>query len=30
MAAEAKAKLGVPPERVLAELGYQPTDPGIT
>jgi len=28
-AAEAKAKLGVPPERVLAELGYAPTDPGI-
>jgi hypothetical protein len=30
MAAEAKAKLGVPAERVLAELGYLPTDPGIT
>lgn len=30
MAAEAKAKLGVPPQRVLAELGYQPTDPGIS
>jgi hypothetical protein len=29
-AAEAKAKLGVPPERVLAELGYAPTDPGIS
>jgi hypothetical protein len=29
MAAEAKARLGVPAERVLAELGYQPTDPGI-
>lgn len=29
IAAEAKAKLGVPPARVLAELGYAPTDPGI-
>ena len=29
MAAEAKARLGVPPARVLAELGYAPTDPGI-
>ncbi len=29
MAAEAKARLGVPPQRVLAELGYAPTDPGI-
>lgn len=29
-AAEAKAKLGVPPVRVLAELGYAPTDPGIS
>jgi Phage portal protein, SPP1 Gp6-like len=29
MAAEAKSRLGVPAERVLAELGYQPTDPGI-
>jgi hypothetical protein len=29
MAAEAKARLGVPPERLLAELGYAPTDPGI-
>ncbi len=29
LAAEAKAKLGVPPARVLAELGYAPTDPGI-
>jgi hypothetical protein len=30
MAAEVKTKLGVPPERVLAELGYAPTDPGIS
>jgi hypothetical protein len=30
MAAEAKQKLGVPTERILAELGYLPTDPGIS
>lgn len=29
-AAEAKVRLGVPKDRVLAELGYAPTDPGIT
>jgi len=29
-AAEAKVRLGVPVERVLAELGYAPTDPGVT
>lgn len=29
-AARAKQELGVPPERVLAELGYAPADPGIT
>jgi len=29
-AAEAKLRLGVPKDRVLAELGYAPTDPGIT
>lgn len=29
-AARAKQDLGVPPERVLAELGYAPADPGIT
>jgi hypothetical protein len=28
-AAEAKARLGVPRERILAELGYSPTDPGV-
>lgn len=28
-AARAKTELGVPNERVLAELGYAPTDPGI-
>ncbi|MCC6660859.1 MAG: phage portal protein [Phycisphaerales bacterium] len=28
-AARAKADLGVPRERVLAELGYPPTDPGV-
>jgi len=30
LAAESKLKLGVPRERVLAELGYSPTDPGVT
>ncbi len=29
VAAEAKARLGVPHERVLAELGYSPNDPGV-
>lgn len=29
-AAEAKVRLGVPQERVLSELGYAPTDPGVT
>lgn len=29
IAAEAKARLGVPRDRVLAELGYAPTDPGV-
>lgn len=29
-AARAKQELGVPAERVLAELGYAPADPGIT
>lgn len=29
-AARAKRELGVPEERVLAELGYAPSDPGIT
>jgi len=29
-AARAKVDLGVPSERVLAELGYPPTDPGVT
>lgn len=28
-AAEAKARLGVPRERILEELGYAPTDPGV-
>jgi hypothetical protein len=27
---EAKAKLGAPRERLLAELGYAPSDPGVT
>lgn len=27
--AEAKARLGVSHERVLAELGYSPNDPGV-
>jgi hypothetical protein len=29
-AATARANLGVPRERILAELGYAPTDPGLT
>lgn len=29
-AAESKVRLGVPRDRVLAELGYAPADPGIT
>ncbi len=29
-AAKAKLELGVPRERVLAELGYTPSDPGVT
>ena len=29
-AAEAKVRLGVSKDRILAELGYAPTDPGIT
>jgi hypothetical protein len=29
-AASIKQDLGVPDERLLAELGYQPTDPGVT
>lgn len=30
LAARRKLELGVPAERVLDELGYQPTDPGLT
>ncbi len=30
LAASIKKDLGVPDERLLAELGYQPTDPGLT